>query len=54
MQEYLETIGVSAFRLMPDLQNICGAVEQRVREDSRKKRLATIRKPSAFVKESEA
>jgi len=32
MLSYLDTVGINAFRLMPDLQNICEAVERKVRE----------------------
>lgn len=32
MTSYLDTIGINAFRLMPDLQNICAAVERKVKE----------------------
>lgn len=33
LRAYLNTIGVNAFRLMPDLSNVCDAVERQVKED---------------------
>lgn len=36
LQRYLNTIGINAFRLMPDLSNVCSAVEQQVREERKK------------------
>lgn len=33
LQRYLNTIGINAYRLMPDLSSVCSAVEQQVREE---------------------
>lgn len=33
MQQYLDTIGINTFRLMPDLSSICKAVERKVKEE---------------------
>ena len=32
LQRYLNTIGINAFRLMPDLSSVCEAVERNVKE----------------------
>ena len=47
LQDFLNTIGINAFRLMPDLASVCEAVERSVKE--RKKR----RGKSAFTKQEE-
>lgn len=37
MQKYLHTMGINAFRLMPDLSSICTAVERIVKEERQNK-----------------
>ncbi len=37
LQMYLNTIGINAFRLMPDLTSVCEAVERQVKEKRNKK-----------------
>lgn len=37
LQVYLNTIGINAFRLMPDLASVCEAVERQVKEKRNKK-----------------
>lgn len=37
LQIYLNTIGINAFRLMPDLTSVCEAVERQVKEKRNKK-----------------
>lgn len=37
LQVYLNTIGINAFRLMPDLASVCEAVERQVKERRNKK-----------------
>lgn len=37
LQCYLDTIGIDAFRLMPDLANVCIAVERKLKEGRRKR-----------------
>ena len=29
---YLDTLGINAFRIMPDLASVCGAVERKVKD----------------------
>ena len=36
LQDYLGTIGINAFRLMPDLSSVCEAVERNIRENRNK------------------
>lgn len=31
--EYLDTIGLNSFRLMPDLQNVCDAIKRKYTEE---------------------
>lgn len=35
--EYLNTIGINAFRLMPDLQNVCYAIKRKITEERQAK-----------------
>lgn len=35
--EYLDTLGINTFRLMPDIQNVCGAVKRKVIEERQSK-----------------
>ena len=35
--EYLDTIGINSFRLMPDIQSVCGAVKRKVIEERQAK-----------------
>ena len=35
--EYLDTIGINSFRLMPDIQSVCGAVKRKVIEERKAK-----------------
>lgn len=37
LQTYLNTIGITAYRLMPDLASVCSAVEQQVRDERKRK-----------------
>lgn len=37
LMEYLETMGLNAFRLMPDLQNVCYAIKRRITEERKGK-----------------
>ena len=39
MVSYLDTLGISSFRLMPDLQSICTAVEKKVKSEEAEKYL---------------
>lgn len=36
--KYLDTLGFNAFRLMPDLENICKAIKQKVKDERAEKR----------------
>jgi hypothetical protein len=45
LQTYLNTIGITAYRLMPDLASVCSAVEQQVR-DERKRKSSLFKKKS--------
>ena len=35
---YLDTLGLNAFRLMPDLSSVCAAVERKVKDNRTAKR----------------
>ncbi|WP_312943050.1 OST-HTH/LOTUS domain-containing protein [Oscillibacter sp.] len=37
MLKYLDTIGINAFRLMPDLQNVCYAIKRKITEERQAK-----------------
>ena len=35
--EYLDTIGINSFRLMPDIQSVCSTVKRKVTEERQSK-----------------
>lgn len=45
--QYLDTLGFNAFRLMPDLTNVCSAVRNKV-VDERKEKRSIFKKKKAF------